>query len=487
MAGLGPAIHDFAGAGEDVDARAEPGHDGNMTFSALDSGLTGPLFATEAMRAAFSDRARLVAMLRAEAALARAEARFGIVPEALAGAIEAVRADDLDIAALGEGTALAGVPTIPFVKAVQARLPKDLESGFHKGATTQDVVDTALVLQMREGFALLAADLDAIVAALARLARAHRATPCVGRTYGQHAAPVTFGFKAAVWCLGIAEVAGRLPDLKARVLVASLGGPVGTLAGLGDKGPAVAEAFAAELGLAAAPVAWHVRRAPIVEAGAWLATLIGALAKMAADVAHLASTEVSEVAEPHVPGRGGSSAMPHKRNPVSATVILAAHAASKGHVTTLLDAMAAAHERPAGLWHAEWHALPQLFGLASGALAEARRLAEALEVDPERMRANIDATCGLLFTDAVTARLAPHLGRGAAHDLVERAAGEVRRSGKSLREAIAADPEVKKLGAREALDAAFDLASSIVAAAAWTDRAVEATERILAHLSSPEP
>jgi 3-carboxy-cis,cis-muconate cycloisomerase len=457
-----------------------------MTFSALDSDLLGPLFATDAMRAAFADRARLAAMLRTEAALARAEARFGLVPEPLAAAIEAIPAEDLDISALGQGTALAGVPSIPFVKAVQARLPKELERGFHKGATTQDIVDTALVLQVRDALALIEADLKSIVSALVALARRHRTAPCVGRTYGQHAAPVTFGYKAAVWCLGIAEVADQLSWLKSRVLVASLAGPVGTLAGLGDKGPAIADAFAEELGLAAAPIAWHTRRARMAEVGAWLAVLMGALAKMATDVAHLASTEVGEVAEPYVPGRGGSSAMPHKRNPVSSTVILAAQAAAPGHVITLLNAMAAAHERPAGLWHAEWHALPSLFGLASGALREARALAEGLEVDAGRMRTNIDATRGLLFADAVAGRLAPQVGREAGHALVEHAAAQVRATGAPLREVLAHDPALAQPGAEQVLDAAFDLTPSVEAAAVWTDRALAAADRIREHLSSSE-
>jgi 3-carboxy-cis,cis-muconate cycloisomerase len=455
-----------------------------VSFAALDGNLLGPLFATDLMRAEFSDEARLAAMLRAEAALARAEARVGIVPDTLATAIEAIPAAELDPGALGRGTALAGVPTIPFVKAVQVHLPQDLERSFHKGATTQDILDTALVLQMREALALIATDLQATVTALATLARRHRTTPCVGRTYGQHAAPVTFGYKAAVWCSGIAEVADQLPWLKDRVLVASLAGPVGTLAGLGDKGPVVADAFAEELGLAAAPIAWHTRRAPIAEAGAWLAVLIGTLAKMATDVAHLASTEVGEVAEPYVPGRGGSSAMPHKRNPVSSTVILAAQAAAPGHVMTLLNAMAAAHERPAGLWHAEWHALPQLFGLASGALREARALAEGLEVDADRMRANLEATRGLLFADAVAGRLAPQMGREAAHDLVEHAAMQVRATGASLRAVLANDPALAQPGAGQLLDAAFDLTPSTDAAAAWIDRALATVDRICERLSS---
>ncbi len=451
-----------------------------MTFSALDSQLLGPLFATEAMRACFSDEARLAAMLAAEAALARAEASLGLVPAALADAVAA--AGGLDAAALGRRTAVAGVPTIPFVKAVQAQLPPELERGFHKGATTQDILDTALVLQMRDGLNLVAGELVGILDGLCSLAQTDRDTPCVGRTYGQHAAPLTFGYKVAVWLAGIAEVAAGLPRLRDRLLVASLAGPVGTLAGLGPHGPAVLEAFARELGLGTTPLAWHVRRARMAEAGSWLAQLVGALAKMATDVAHLASTEVAEVAEPFVAGRGGSSAMPHKRNPVCSTVILAAHAAAPGHAATLLTAMAAAHERPAGLWHAEWHALPSLFGLASGALHEARGLAHGLEVDGGRMRANIDITKGLLFADAAAARLADSLGRDAAHDLVEDAAAELRRGGDTLQSVLARRPAVVQSGIE--LSAAFDLAPAVAAAGPWVDRALAEARAVCQSLSA---
>ncbi len=439
-----------------------------MTFAAIDSALLGPLFATAAMRGVFSDQARLAAMLEAEAALARAQARLGLVPDALAPAIEAIRADSLDAASIGEQTALSGVPTIPFVRAVQARLPRELERSFHKGATTQDILDTALVLQMRAALALLTSDIDTVMAGLAGLAAEHRETPCVGRTYGQHAAPLTFGFKVAVWLAGVADVAERLPGLRSRLLVASLGGPVGTLAGLGEHGPAVADGFAHALGLGVAPIAWHTRRVGMAEMGAWLAMLMGALAKMATDIANLASTEVAEVAEPWVPGRGGSSAMPHKRNPVSCTVILAAASAAKGHAATLLDAMASAHERPPGLWHAEWHALPTLFGLASGALHEASSLAHGLVVDAPRMRANIGQTRGLLFADAAAARLSPRLGREAAHKRVEQAADEVRRTGETLQAVLTRDPALHDAG----LPAAFDLGPAIAAAGPWVDRAL---------------
>jgi 3-carboxy-cis,cis-muconate cycloisomerase len=442
-----------------------------MTFSALDSALTGSLFATDAMRAVFSDRARLRAMLRAEAALARAEARFGLAPADLAQALEAIQPDDLDLERLGRETQVAGVPTIPFVKAVQARLPAQLERAFHKGATTQDILDTALVLQMREGFMLLEADLAAVLDGLSALAVRHRATPCAGRTYGQHAAPVTFGFKVAVWLAGIAEAAAALAPLRRRVLVASLGGPVGTLAALREHGPAVLGAFAEDLGLGTPPLAWHSLRGRMAETGFWLGAAVGALAKLATDVAHLSTTEVGEVAEPHMPGRGGSSAMPHKRNPVSSTVILAAHAAAKGPVTTLLDAVAAAHERPAGLWHSEWHALPPLFGLASGALREARLLAEGLEVYPERMRRNLDATQGLLFADAAAARLSGRLGREEAHRLVERAAEEVRHGAGSLADVLGRI-------APEPVGAAFDLDPAIAAAEPWIERALAEAARV---------
>ncbi|HKM64293.1 MAG TPA: adenylosuccinate lyase family protein [Acidisphaera sp.] len=454
-----------------------------MTFAALDSELLGPLFATDAMRACFSDQTWLGSMLAAEAALARAQAGLGLAPEGLAGAIEAISPANLDAAALGRQTALAGVPTIPFVKAVQERLPREFEREFHKGATTQDIVDTALVLRLRDALALIADDLESILGGLTRLAEAHRGTPCVGRTYGQHAAPISVGFAVAIWLAGVAEAADCLPEVRDRMLVASLAGPVGTLAGLGESGPAVLESFARELGLGTTSLAWHARRGRIAATGAWLVEMIGALAKMATDIAHLASTEVGEVSEPYVPGRGGSSAMPHKRNPVSSTVIVANFTAAKGFAHTLFDAMAALHERPPGLWHAEWHALPSLFGLASGALREARTLAEGLVVHPERMRANLDITRGLLFADAAASRLGATLGREAAHALVEHAAGVVRDTGESLQTVLARDPRVSAAGVDLAV--VFDLAPAVAAASPWIDRTTTDASRVRARLSRP--
>ena len=441
-----------------------------MTFAALDSAILGPLFATDAMRAVFSDTARIGCMIEAEAALARAQAENGLVPANLAPAIGAIQPETLDFAAIGARTVLAGVPSIPFVADMQKRLPEGLEPFFHKGATSQDIVDTALVLQIRAGLELVRADINALLPDLAAMARRYRHSPCVGRSYGQHAAPISFGYKAAIWASGVGEVAGEFAHIQKRVLTASLAGPVGTLAGLGVAGPKVLDDFARALDLGADAIAWHTRRARMAELAHWLALLMGVLAKMAGDIAHLASTEVAEVAEPYQKGRGGSSAMPHKRNPVGAMLILAVQSVAKGHVMTMLDAMVAAHERPLGAWQAEWHALPQLFGLASGALREACALARGLEVDEARMRANIDATHGLLFADALAARLAPVLGRGKAHELVEHAANEVRTSGKSLRDIIARLPQTQAI---EGLDGAFDLTPAVRAAALWTDRALE--------------
>jgi 3-carboxy-cis,cis-muconate cycloisomerase len=455
-----------------------------MTFSALDSSILGPLFAGDAMRAIFSDEARLASFLRAEEALARAEADFGAAPGDLASAIAALTPADFNIDALGRGTALAGTPIIPFVTALQNALPPELRGHVHRGATTQDIADTALVLQMRDAIALIEGGLADLLEALEGLVQRYARTPCAGRTYGQHAAPVTFGFKAAIWLAGIASTASDLPALKPKVLLASLGGPVGTLASLGEKGPAIAKAYARYLGLGLTPLAWHTDRTPIARAGAWMALVLGALAKMAGDIIQLAATDTGEVAEPYEHGRGGSSAMPHKRNPVSSAIIVAAHEAALGHLTTLHFAMRAAQERPAGEWLAEWHALPPMFGLTSGALEQAVLLAKGLEVYPDRMRANLNATKGLLFAEAAAARLGMTLGRAKAHALVEEAALEVRRTGLPLQDVLAREPFAAHTK-DQAIEQAFALEPHIDAAARSAAAAIEASESVRATLRQP--
>lgn len=454
-----------------------------MSFSALDSQLLGGLFTSPEMAALFSDRRRLQAMLQVEAGLARAQAAFELAPPELAEALDKIDPADFDLAALGAGTALSGVPTIPFVKALQQKLPRTLEPFLHRGATTQDIMDSAQALIIGEALELIAGDLAAILKGLSKLADEQRNTPCVGRSYGQQAAPISFGFRVAVWLTGVAETAARLPQIREACRVASYGGPVGTLASLGDKGPAVLAAFAAELGLRAPPLAWHVRRGAIIALGSWLAEMIGALAKLANDVVSLASTEVGEVAEPFLPGRGGSSAMPHKRNPVSATVIIAASQAAAGLAGGLIASMSAAQERPAGAWHAEWHALPPLFGHAAGALKEARRLAEGMIPDPARMLKNLELTRGLIYADAAAGLLAPMIGRTAAHRLVEEAAADVRDGDRTLFEAILRHPDCPQDLTSAALAKAFDPAPAVAAAAAWTPRAVDFAAEAIALLT----
>ncbi len=455
-----------------------------MSFSALDSQLLGGLTTTVAMAALFSDENRIAMMLHVETALARSHASFGLAPEELATALERVRPADFDLAALGRGTALSGVPVIPFLKALQALIPKDLEPFLHRGATTQDIVDSSLVLIFRDGLSLIAQDLAAILTGLSAMAEQHRATPCVARSYGQQAAPISFGFRAAVWLAGVADAAARLPDIRRQTLVTSYGGPVGSLAALGDQGPAVLHDVADRLGLATPTIAWHTRRGAMISLGGWLAQTIGALSKMASDVVLLSSTEVGEVAEPHVPGRGGSSAMPHKRNPVSSTVILAAAQAAGGLAGSLYGSMAASQERPAGAWHAEWHALPQLFGLAAGALHEARSLAEGLTIDAARMAENLDLTRGLIYADAAAAALSPLIGRRAAHDLVEAAAADVRDRDMTLLDALLSHPECPAGVTSALLATAFDPGPAVAAASAWTPRAIAQAAEVAARLSS---
>jgi len=439
-----------------------------MSFSALDSQLLGELSTSPEMAALFSDAHRLKAMLLVEAGLARAQTAFGLVPPELAEALEKLGPADFNLATLGTGTALSGVPVIPFVKALQRKLPRKLEPFLHLSATTQDIMDSAQALIIGQALDLIATDLSATLKGLAKLADRHRATPCVGRSYGQQAAPISFGFRVAVWLAGIAETAARLPQIREACRVVSYGGPVGTLSSLGDQGPAVLAAFAAELGLRTPPIAWHTRRGTIIALGCWLAEMIGTLAKLANDVVSLSSTEVGELTEPFMPGRGGSSAMPHKRNPVSATVILAANDAAAGLAGGLFASMAAGQERPAGPWHAEWHALPQLFGHAAGALKEARRLAEGLVPDPARMLKNLELTRGLIYADAAAGVLTPMIGRTAAHELVEEAAAHVRDNDATLFEAILRHNECPENLTSAALAKAFDPAPAVAAAAGWT-------------------
>lgn len=389
-----------------------------MPSTAYDSRFFRDLFGTPAMRALFSDEALARRYVEVEVALAKAEAKVGAIPAEAADRIaRSAQSLTIDIQQLKSETDIVGYPIVGIVHQMSTAAGE--AGGYvHWGATTQDIMDTATVLQLRDALALVEADLVALDAALAALAVKHRDTVMAGRTHLQHALPVTFGFKAAVWLSMVRRHRERLTQLRPRVLVAQFSGAAGTLASLGDKGLEVQAALATELGLARPDMTWHVARDGIAEAGAFLGLVTGSLAKIAVDVMLMMQTEIGEAFEPFVKGRGSSSTMPQKRNPISCEMIVALSKAVRAQVGLLLDAMAADHERATGPWHLEWIALPEAFIASSGALHQARFMLEGLIVEPDAMRRNLDITGGLIVAEAVMMALAPHTGRGAAHDLV---------------------------------------------------------------------
>jgi 3-carboxy-cis,cis-muconate cycloisomerase len=423
------------------------------------------------MRAVFSDEARLQRMLDVEAALARVEARLGLIPVEAAEEITArANVARFDLASIGQGTELVGYPIVPLVKALARACKGDAGRYVHWGATTQDIIDTGLVLQLRDGLDLIRQDLDGIEAALADLARRYRDIPMAGRTHAQHALPITFGFKCALWLAPLQRHRARLARLRDEVALVQFGGAVGTLASLGADGIRVMAALAAELGLRVPPIAWHVGRDGLAEVAGFLGLLTGSLGKIATDVALLMQAEVGEVAEPYQEGRGGSSTMPQKRNPIACEFILACAKNVRQLVPVMLDAMVQDHERATGPWHAEWNALPQAFALTGGALHHARALLEGLVVDPARMRRNLDITQGMISAEAVMMALAPHVGRDEAHHLIAAACHRAVASGRHLGEELRADPEVCAHLSGESLDQLLDPGKYTGLAAQFVDR-----------------
>ena len=443
--------------------------------------LLDPLFRTSAMREIFSDRGRLQGMLDFEAALAHAEARLSVIPKSAASAIAAqCRAELFDIAALAQASALAGNTAIPAVKALTALVGKKNKraAGYvHWGATSQDAMDTGLVLQLRAAFGLIDTDLARLAAALARLAKKHKHTPMAGRTWRQQAVPVTFGLKAASALSAVERHRARLREMRARALVIQFGGAVGTLASLGKRGPAVARALAVELKLLDPAISWHAQRDRVAEVAVTLGLLVGTLGKIALDVSLMMQTEVGEAFEPAAPGRGGSSTLPHKRNPVGCAVVLAAAMKVPALVSVMLAAMAQEHERGLGGWHAEWETLPEICMLTAGALEQTARMMEGLQIDTARMRHNLDATHGLIMAEAVSAALAPKLGREAAHGLIEAACRRAVEQDKPLRDVLAKDAKVGKLLSAADIDRLLDPASYLGAAEQFVDRVLASRSR----------
>jgi 3-carboxy-cis,cis-muconate cycloisomerase len=410
------------------------------------SPLLSPMLSSAAMRAVCDDVACLQNMLDFEAGLARAEAAIGIIPANAAGPIgKACQASSFDQGALAEAATRSGNIAIPLVKALTAVVAKaDTEAAryVHWGATSQDVIDTAAMLTLRAGIDVLLTDLDRAVAGFARLARAHRDTMMVARTWLQHALPMPFGLKLAEYAAALHRSRIRLRRLRSEGLALQFGGAAGTLAALGDRGLLVAERLARELELPLPDAPWHAHRDRIAEAASVFAIVAGTCGKIARDVQLMMQTDVAEAFEPSGEGRGGSSTMPHKRNPVAAATALAAATMAPGLAATIFAAQVQDHERSAGPWHAEWPTLPLLLLVTSGALAATVDIAEGLEVDAERMRVNLGATGGLIMAEAVTMALAQTIGKSEAHHLVEAASKKAVAEKKYLRDVLTMDPAV---------------------------------------------
>ncbi|MGB3505031.1 MAG: 3-carboxy-cis,cis-muconate cycloisomerase [Xanthobacteraceae bacterium] len=410
------------------------------------SPLLAPMLSSAAMRAVCDDATFLQHMLDVEAALARAEAATGVIPKAAVAPIAAAcRTARFDLAALAEAATRAGNLAIPLVKALTAEVAKsDAEAAryVHWGATSQDIIDTATMLMLRAAIDALLADLDRAIAGFASLAATHRNTAMVARTWLQHALPMPFGLKLAEYAAALHRSRARLKALRDHGLALQFGGAAGTLAALGDKGLAVSEALANELQLPVPDAPWHTHRDRIAEAASVFAILAGTCGKIARDVSLLMQTDVGEAFEPAGAGRGGSSTMPHKRNPVAAASALAAATMAPNLAATIFAAQVQEHERSAGPWHAEWPTLPTLMLVTSGALNAIVDIAEGLEVDSERMRANLDTTHGLIMAEAVTMALAEKLGKADAHHLIEDASRQAVASKRHLRDVLADDKRV---------------------------------------------
>jgi len=410
--------------------------------------LLDALFTTNDMREIFSDHRRLQSMLNFEAALARALARAGVAPKEVVAAIESqCDANLFSIETLAHEAALAGNVAIPMVKQLTSLVAKFDEKAaafVHYGATSQDAIDTGLVLQLREALELIGDGLSKISSALVRLIETHDSTLVVGRTWLQHAPPVTLSLKAAGWLSAIERHHARLNQTQKDVLVIQFGGAVGTLAALGDRGLAVASALADELKLGLPDLPWHAHRDRVAEVATTLGLLIGSLGKIARDISLMAQTEVGELSEPVAPGRGGSSTMPHKQNPVGCAVILSAAIRVPPLVSTMLTSMVQEHERGLGGWHAEWETLPEICMLAGGAVAQASQILAGLEIHEKRMLENVNATHGLIFAEAVAMVLRKHMGGSEAHELLEHASRRAVAENRSLREVLLDDTRVRK-------------------------------------------
>jgi len=443
-----------------------------MPSTVLDSDIFRDVFGTAEMRAVFSDDNLLKCYVEAEVALAVAQGRTGVIPQNAADAIaKTAPTVALDRAKLKQEAENIGYPILGLVRQLSAKLG-DAGRYIHWGATTQDIMDTATVLQVRAGLAIVERDITAVSAALTKHAEKYRDTPMAGRTHLQQALPITFGYKCAIWLDALDRHAARLRELKPRALVAQLGGAAGTLASLGEKGLDVRSEYARALNLADPPITWHVARDAVVETVNFLGLVTGSLGKIGFDIMLMMATELAEAFEPFAAHRGASSTMPQKRNPISSEILVANAKAVRQHAGLMLDAMIQDFERATGPWHVEWMAVPESFILTAGSLAQAKFMLEGLIVDESRMRRNLDMTQGLIVAEAVMMGLAPHLGRQQAHDVVYDACRTALAQGSSLFDVLKANLAITSALPADRLHALCDPANYLGQAPAMVDAVV---------------
>lgn len=446
-----------------------------MPATIIDSRIFGDIFSDARMRHVWSDENRTAKYLDIERALAQVQGELGLIPQEAADEIVGkCELSLIDWDKLKAKTEQIGYPIIAVVNQINANCRDRLGEYCHWGATTQDITDTATVLQMREGLALVEQDLADISAALAALAQRHRDTPIIGRSNLQQATPITFGYKMASILAGIERHRERLTQLKPRVLMGEFGGASGTLSSLSTGAMQTQAALMQALGLAQPLISWHTVRDTIAEVGAFLGLVGGSLGKIAMDVKLLMQTEVGEVFEPFAPGRGSSSTMPQKRNPISCLYIHANVSVARQHAAALMDAMVADHERSTGPWEIEWVVLPELFCLMSGALKQTKFVLQGLEVDATRMRANLDLTHGLVMSEAVMMGLGPYIGREYAHDLVYDLCRQALAEQRPLIDILEAHPEIRPHLDRAALELLCDPIRHVGQAGVMVDRVLAA-------------
>jgi len=446
--------------------------------SIIDSRIFGDMFSDAAMRQVWSDENRTAKYLDIERALAKVQGRLGIIPQEAADEIvRNCKLETIDWTRLKAKTEQIGYPIIAVVNHINSQCRDGLGEYCHWGATTQDITDTAMVLQIREGLDLVEHDLVELSASLATLARDHRNTPVIGRSNLQQATPITFGYKMASILAGIERHRERLQQLKARVLVGQFGGASGTLSSLETGAMQTQTDLMSELGLGQPLISWHTVRDNFAEVGAFLALVGGSLGKIAMDVKLMMQTEVAEVYEPFTPGRGSSSTMPQKRNPISCLYIHANISVVRQLSASLMDAMVADHERSTGPWEIEWVAMPEIFCLLSGALKQAKFVLAGLEVDAQQMRRNIDITNGLVMSEAVMMGLGPHLGREYAHDLVYDICREAVKQKRPLLDLLAEHPQISKCVTRDELAGFCDPMNHLGQAGVMVERVLESLQK----------